>query len=40
MLEAKLSDFRNPAFFINQTDVVHIVDSRKKKKSVFLYLRV
>jgi len=35
MLEAKLSDFRNPAFFINQTDVVHIVDSRKKKEIGF-----
>ena len=35
MLEAKLSDFRNPAFFINQTDIVHIVDSRKKKEIGF-----
>lgn len=40
MLEAKLSDFRNPSFFINQTDVVHIVDSRKKKEIGFLYLQV
>ena len=35
MLEAKLSDFRNPSFFINQTDVVHIIDSRKKKEIGF-----
>ena len=35
MIEAKLSDFRNPSFFINQTDVVHIVDSRKKKEIGF-----
>lgn len=30
MLEAKLSDFRNPSFFTDQTDVIHIVDGRKK----------
>ncbi|NYT47210.1 MAG: hypothetical protein H0A75_06165 [Candidatus Methanofishera endochildressiae] len=35
MLEEKLSDFRNPSFFINQTDVVRIVDSRKKKEIGF-----
>ena len=35
MLEAKLSDLRHPAFFINQTDIVHIVDSRKKKEVGF-----
>ena len=35
MLEAKLSDFRNPSFFLNQTDVVHIVDNRKKKEIGF-----
>lgn len=34
MLEAKLSDFRKPEFF-NQTEVVHIVDSRKKKEIGF-----
>ena len=35
MLEVKLSDLRHPAFFINQTDIVHIVDSRKKKEVGF-----
>ena len=35
MLEVKLSDFRHPAFFINQTDIVHIIDSRKKKEVGF-----
>ncbi len=30
MLEAKLSDFRKPEFF-NQTEIIHIVDHRKKK---------
>jgi len=35
MLEAKLSDFRNPSFFTDQTDVVHIVDGRKNKEVGF-----
>jgi len=35
MLEAKLSDFRNPSFFTSQTDVIHIVDGRKKKEIGF-----
>lgn len=35
VLEAKLSDFRNPSFFMRQTDVIHIVDGRKKKEVGF-----
>jgi hypothetical protein len=34
-LEAKLSDFRNSSFFTDQTDVIHIVDDRKKKEIGF-----